>query len=627
MSTCKYCYDEHGKAHGNRGKKPTQKQLAALTEGRNEEPDNIDLSLDYDVYEIKGRLPDYDVLLQRIEDLVTKLWDNDLDKSASYGNDTGIFTRDDIDSNDDILKMDSEDVDYDRSNSDRLTIPDFESKVALTDIFTQFNTIEFFNSKDSRTNFIYLVNSSIQKAIDTMITIQPSLMDNLDIMFKGGTTLRIIVKEILRNFTHSVETYLNELSKRSIKLSDYDFEVVSNKDIPSELLTKINVILYVIVLELRNYLHKNSVFYFDFFKLNKSIQQQKLTEVSHKVNTLFQGISDTEYFYNSKLDFIEFGNNCTDFKDKVFNLNITKQTYLKYKYIFDSETENTSECRTDFTIISDLTGADTDVGVISSKLLLKKYYNLPSTIVNLALGERKSGYRLYATHNPDIMFHNESKIVNFSLNRIKFSYTLYITSATGIKYKLDIPGEVLDISHALKNDRRKTAYNGPISGLEFLKEFKFVNNDLVYTSYNLFGHYKDIASILFQETDHNPWLAPKYEKRINRILLIAYIAYFANRRGFRNKVKALEEIVNSFKSNTKVTTIGDPILRDLYNSIFLSINTSPESSVFLTTVINSSEYILKAFKAQRYQTFDQTFNIDHNTTSAMSLSLDYKELY
>lgn len=634
MSGCKYCYNKDGKPHGNKGKTPTQKQLDALAKGRNkpEEPSEVDLSLVYDVYQIKQRLPNYNLLLTRVEGIVNTLWSKDLGKSASYGDDSGLFTKDDIDNSDDILKMESEDIDYDQSNDDRLSIPDFESKVALTDVFTQFNTIEFFNSKESRTNFIYLVNGVIERAINTMISIDSDLSDKLDIMFKGGTTLRIIVKEILRNFTHSVETYLNELAKRSIKLSDFDFEVVSNKDLPSDLLTKINLILYVVVLELRNYLHQNSTFYFDFFKLNKSIQQQKLTEVIDKVNKLFQEIDDTEYFYNSKLDFIEFGNKCTadtklDFKSKLFNVNVTKQEYLKYKYIFDSETENTSECRTDFAIISDLTGVNPEVGVMSSKLLLKKFYKLPADISNLALGQRNQGHRLYATHNPDIMFQNESKIVNFSLNRIKFSYTLYITSATGIKYKLDIPGEVLDLSHALKNDRRKTSYNGPISSLNFLNEFKFVNNDLSYLSYNLFGHYKDIASILFQETDNNPWFAPKYEKRINRILLIAFIAYFANRKGFRNKVKVLEQIVESFKTRTKNTKVNDPILGNLYDSIFNSIKPSSESDTFMSTVVKSSEFLLNAFEAQRHQTFDQTFSINKDNTSSMTLSLDYRELY
>lgn len=635
MSTCKYCYDKHGKPHGNKGKIPTQKQLEALAKGRNKpgEPPEVNLGLVYDVYKIKERLPNYGLLLTRIETIVNQLWSKDLGKSASYGDSSGLFTKDDLDNSDDILKMESDDIDYDKSNSDRLLIPNFESKVALTDVFTQFNTIEFFNSKESRTNFIYLVNGVIQKAVNTMISIQSDLADNLDIMFKGGTTLRIIIKEVLRNFTHSVENYLNELSKKSIKLSDFDFEVISNKDLPSDLLTKINLILYVVVLELRNYLHQNSEFYFDFFKLKKSVQQQKLTEVVHKVNKLFQEIDDTEYFYNSKLDFIEFGNRCTadtrlDFTEKIFNKKVTKQEYLKYKYIFDSETENTSECRTDFTIISDLTGTNPDVGVMSSKLLLNKFYKLPADISNLALGERNQGHRLYATHNPDIMFHNESKIVNFTLNRIKFSYTLYITSAAGIKYKLDIPGEVLDLSHALKNDRRKISYNEPISGLSFLDEFKFVNNDLSYLSYNLFGHYKDIASILFEETANNPWIAPKYEKRINRILLIAFISYFANRKGFRNKVRLLEQIVESFKSLNKIPGVNDPILGHLYNNIFDSIKPSlSESDSFMAAVVKSAQFLLNAFKAQRYQTFDQTFSTDENHTSAMSLSLDYKELY
>ena len=632
MSTCKYCYNKSGKPHGNREKAPTQKQLDALDKGRKPiAPPEVDLNLVYDLYQIEGKLPNYDILLTRTENIVNQLWSKDLGKSASYGDGSGIFTKDDLDSAD-ILKMESEDVDYDKSNSDRLTIPDFESKVALTDIFTQFNTIEFFNTKESRTNFIYLVNGVVRKAVNTMISIQPDLSDNLDIMFKGGTTLRIIVKEALRNFTHSVENYLNELSKKSIKLSDFDFEVISNKDLPSDLLTKINLILYIVVLELRNYLHQNTEFYFDFFKLKKSIQQQKLTEVVHKVNKLFQEIDDTEYFYNSKLDFIEFGNRCTadtrfDFTEKVFNKKVTKREYLKYKYIFDSETENTSECRTDFTIISDLTGTNTDVGVMSSKLLLKKFYKLSADISDLALGERNQGHRLYATHNPDIMFQNEAKVVNFSLNRIKFSYTLYITSAAGIKYKLDIPGEVLDISHALKNDRRKISYNGPISGLSFLDEFKFVNNDLSYLSYNLFGHYKDIASILFDETANNPWLAPKYEKRISRILLIAFISYFANRKGFRNKVLLLEQIVESFKSLNKIPRVNDPILGNLYNNIFDSIKPTSESDTFMGTVVKSADFLLNAFKAQRYQTFDQTFSTDENQTSAMSLSLDYKELY
>ena len=625
MSDCKYCMNKSGKKHGNRGREPTKKQLEALRLGREirDTPDPIDLKIGFDYTNIREGLPNLDMLLDRVRKITTQTWDNIKNKPASHGK-GGLFKNI---NNPDILPMSDEDIDYTLSNEQKFKFPDFEEKVGISDIFTQFNTIEFFNNKESRTNFIYLINEVYNTMIAELTILVPELKDRIGIMFKGGTTMRIITKELVRNFTHQIENYINELSKRSIKLSDYDFEIVSRKEISTEVLTKINLLTYLVMLELRNYLHQYRSFYFDFFKLNQDIQKERLISVMEKGNKLFSSSEGT--FKDSVIDFIEFGDKCSTFNKKVFTHDVTFQQYQRYKYLFQTEEKDqTSECRTDFMIISSMNEDDSNVGVASSHVVLKKYYNLPDEIVNLAIFNRGMGKRLYSTHNPNISFKNGGLSVNFALNRIKFSYTLYITSPNG-KYKLDIPGEVLDLSHALTADRRKNSYDKPIHQLEFLQQFSFINNDLKYLSYNLFGHYKDINSIIFAETSYEPWTDHKYEKRLARLILISILAFFQVKgKTYKSKLKTVDNMISSIKSGEKLDNISDfVILNDLYNNIFLSINSSNESKLFINKVIMYIEMLLNAFKAQHYQTFNQVFTTDKEGLSNMSLTLDYEQLY
>ena len=84
-------------------------------------------------------------------------------------------------------------------------------------------------------------------------------------MFKGGNTFRIVIKELIRNFEAKTEKYMLGLINSYIKIGDFDFEIISN-GLPVDIVTKINMISYTVMLRLRNYLVDNNLF--DFFNYN-----------------------------------------------------------------------------------------------------------------------------------------------------------------------------------------------------------------------------------------------------------------------------------------------------------------------------------------------------------------------
>lgn len=690
MST-KNCPDNCSRIHGNKGKKPTAKQLEALRKGRETlarkisgragaaaggpAPVGLDpppvLNIDYNQEIIHDRVPDIKSLLVDVRNIVRSAWNIEtIQKMASYHDSVPISVNN------------YEDKDYDKSslNSDRdilfkyqeleasqdfLVIddelsksgPNFSDKKPLMDVITDFNTVNFFATKTTRTNFIYVCNMALAAMTDEMSRL--GLGNKIDVMFKGGTTMRMLVKELIRNFTLEVENYLNELLKKSVKLSDYDFEVVTQAHLPESVMSKINVITYLVVLRIRNYLEQHQEFYFDFFKLTDQAQQKKISQLKDKLQTVIDQKEPDSFFHGCKIDFMEYKGDCNDYGAKSFNIAVDPSRAMEYQYLAsiekavnESEGEDgasasasTSTCRTDFAIVIDHTGKNHNVGVISAFRLLYGHYRLPAGFSTLAKSSRSTGSRFYATHNPliqwmAVMGGKDLKKIKFALNRIKYNYTIYFTK-DGQKLKLDLAGEVLDVSHAHNDDRKKIKYDRPIPDLTFLRRFNFMNNDLEYLSYTLGGHISDIASIIFLETGYHPWADHKYAKRIQRIIIIACLLHFNQESGkFSDKLQHIQRIIEEIKqangsrnySESDSPLIVDKLATDIIRSINTGLKSTDvevrgKSTEFKATCIKNFNDIYKAFLSQYHSTRNQVVRYGSKGLDTTTLNLNYDNVY
>lgn len=673
----KDCPGGCSRIHGNKGKKPTKKQLEALRKGREAlarkisgnsmgagtgMPVNVgprpDLDINFDQEQIHDRLPGINDLITDVKLIVRDAWGiNELGRPATYQDgavpvnnyddqdyDGTLFKYRDLETSDDFLVID------DKLSSSG---PKFSDKKPLMDVITDFNTMNFFATKTTRTNFIYLSNLALSTMTQEMSRL--GLGNKIDVMFKGGTTMRILVKELVRNFTLSVENYLNELIKKSVKLSDYDFEVVTQAHLPESVMSKINMISYLVVLRIRNYLEQYPVFYFDFFKLTEQAQQKKISQLKDKLQNVIDAKEPDSFFYGCNIDFMEYKGECTDSSGKRFDINVDPKVADQYQYISsversvvasESGAKKESTCRTDFAIVIDRNARNPNIGVISAFRLLYGHYNLPASFSTLAKSSRSKGSRFYATHNPLIQWMailggKDQKRIKFALNRIKYNYTIYFTK-NGQRLKLDLPGEVLDVSHAHNDDRKKVKFDRPIPELNFLQRYNFINNDLDYLSYNLEGHISDIASIIFLETGYQPWVDHKYAKRIQRIIIIASLLYFNQPSGTYikklNNMKHITEEIKQSNGTKKYKILKDRhvVMDKLAHDIIHSINNGLKSSdpevrahttEFKATCIKTFNQIYKAFLNQYHSTRNQVISYDTKGISTSPLNIEYPNVY
>jgi hypothetical protein len=612
------------------------------------------LDINYEPVNISDGLPEFDELIDEIRIIVRELWTQTeppgLDRITGYTSilnqrqmPTPLFVYKDLD-NEAILHITKE-------NS---IGPNFNEKKPLMDIVTDFNTVNFFSTKETRTNFIYVANSVLTTMVDEMqryLSDEIGKNDCIGVMFKGGTTMRVLVKELVRNFTAEVENYVNEMIKNSVKLSDYDFEIVTQFGVPERIIVKINAISYLCLLKLRNYLETHRTFYFDFFKLTPEVQRWKLRELKVKLQ---QKADEQEDYFLQTIDYIEFDGSCINAADKLFDVQGIPHDLKQYKYILQMQPEESvSTCRTDFAIIVDLAHKLQDVGVISTHKLLSEFYHLDERFYSMAKTSRQTGSHFYVTHNPTIEWGKHDQTTHFALNRIKYNYTVYFTDRQGDKFMIDIPGEILDLSHAHGNDRKKVMYSKEISKLRFLERFKFVNNDLEYLSYSLHGHIKDIGGILFPETGYQPWEDQKYGKRIQRIIIIATLLYF-NQEGlgsYYDKIRSIANTIEAIESNRMipedqahnvVEQLSHNIVRCYHVGMerYGQLQPGDEKDIlmhniheFKQTCIATMTKMHQALQAQEYYTRNQSLTYSHNTKgqatglTTLPLNLDYPNIY
>ena len=227
-------------------------------------------------------------LKDKIKKLVNDNWDNPvLNKRCTYNsdnNDNDLFTNEQLTNrvykrrhqiNDipdnlyNILDTDLPipDIPYNPGRETSYGLNNTNAKKNLQQIATDFNTIHLIGSKLTRLRFIKLIIETFTIFYQEIYTKHDNLNENnLNITLKGGIPLRFVMKELIRNFSTNIENYIYHNIKKIIKFSDYDFEMISNRNITLSTKIKINTLSYIVVLLIKDYLINNYSFFFDFFE-------------------------------------------------------------------------------------------------------------------------------------------------------------------------------------------------------------------------------------------------------------------------------------------------------------------------------------------------------------------------
>jgi hypothetical protein len=116
-------------------------------------------------------------------------------------------------------------------------------------------------------------------------------------------------------------------------------------------------------------------------------------------------------------------------------------------------------------------------------------------------------------------------------------------------------GEILDLSHAGTKDRRKSVE--PVFPSDKIRKYKFFGYDLEFKSYSLAGFYQDLNSILFPETNWQPWMDVKYKKRIYRIIYVCVLHFFSveldSDLTYLERLQYMNNIIDALQTNKTLT--------------------------------------------------------------------------
>ena len=553
----------------------------------------------------------------------------------------------------------------DNSNSSNLKKNDFITKLKnmdysktnkkfLEDIFTDFNTVHFFNSLISRLRFIKLVIYTFNEFFKVIYQKDTRFnANNLNLMFKGGTVIRFILTEYMRGFSKNIQDFIKHDIKKNIKMSDYDFEFMSSSNISQDDFIQLNMLIYLVTILIRNNLYRNRHFMFDFFQLSEKTQIKKIKEVKCKLQKEIdhnsKNMVDNNLFKNINIQYIDFigcsNNILISPKPKDSNI------LTRYKSI--NNTHNHQYCKKDYGIIADGSNLSTDKLHLIQAMDLLQLYKIPDDIIKNIIYPYKSfnkdepGRNIYnrfiATHNPLVENSDDpNNIIKFQLNRIKYIYNIYFSKEININgnkqtlyIKFPLLGEILDLSHAYLADRKKNKFTIDFNRNQYFQQYSFLNYQLDFYSYSVIGLIADLDSIIFDETHYQPWNDIKYAKRLKRILYLYIFYLFSNEINdeYNNKVLDLQLLVqlcgNNFKQfdrnlfNIKKSNVFNRLIEALYKT---SHNKKqPQYKQYKIDLMECLNNLLLIFKAQK--TTSKQFQLNIGYLSNQLLNIEFPSLY
>ncbi len=497
---------------------------------------------------------------------------------------------------------------------------DFEKNLCkknFLDIMTEFiNKDKCFNDNNIIyiERFQYLVN----KVFNVLINLYKEYLkqttnqdlSDFDILFiyKGGTTMKILFdkyKKIFENFN-----FFNELTS-NFKRSDSDYSIFINPNLRNynNIYTEINLISARALLLIKKIINDNKNFIIPFNTINKSdilnliikmndklvdIKKQELCSNFNNVESII-GISyfDKTLFLTENLTNLNI-NNIDNFDDRVTNNNINE--FIQKKHVNPS--------KNDFFITFDILNKN------------NRY------IGNI---DTKNKSPIYLSINETNEYINNGNLTAFCLQRLKLNFIIYYKTYDN-KYGLfNAPSELVDVSimKQYSNDLKKIYEN---IEYEFANYIYTSNNNLQiqFKSYSLYGHISDLSLVLFIQSP-KPWINPKYEKRINRLMYFIILELFSigditktiyillilekifnSTTNLDNKNKYFDKLKDEI-NNLKIKKINlgidklikyyQPIINKYYNSNN-SLNSDFKNMYklnkiiydFINKIINSNEY-------------------------------------
>ena len=486
-----------------------------------------------------------------------------------------------------------------------------EDRRPLNDCVTDFVTTHFFEHSEDRIRFILLVSVVYERFFATVCaeiskTDKRRLpTDALLLMFKGGMSLRMNLLEMARNLSSAAEGDIALFLRDELKMSDFDFEIISNPTyITPDDVCRINILSYIVIQHLRSYLLEYSDTYFTFFRYSSAYKKQILDKLRTAMQSKLTQQPRSSPYAGARVDAIAISPvGCNKGSTIFSSLN---QRFDPTHYSMRTPRMDTRHpaYRADFAIIpcasltTQRTPTDPKICFTSSRDLLRAY--------GIRQG-RHPRSPLYATHNPYISFtagtsgtllehvpsgmcnlhqqDNKSKDrIAFQLNRIRYTCVVYLLHEDDQKTQEYITGELLDVSHAIATDSKRSCavcrtekpWSYATSSIRFYPNVRF-------SILNPHEQYRDHYFMLFKQAEF-PWLVPKYEKRLRRLVAIMVMFLFSSLArqqytewsllSFVDRITALGSIVTWFDHLRAGSVLSTETLRGIPLAYDLAVSVS-----------------------------------------------------
>jgi len=168
----------------------------------------------------------------------------------------------------------------------------------------------------------------------------------------------------------------------------------------------------------------------------------------------------------------------------------------------------------------------------------------------------------YITFNNMVHIAHKGIIINFDLMRIKFSTNLIGSNVlvNGKDQPIKIPSEFIDVSVPFFGDTARELFleNKQQHTTKIDLRNQNIGRNIVIQSYGLNDLIHDLQYVLFKQNHFIPWLDPKYNKRITRILFIGILdAYQDDCSGgvcVPNKMKTRRDMLDFFNTVLEYST-------------------------------------------------------------------------
>jgi hypothetical protein len=525
-------------------------------------------------------------LCKDIQDLVKMVWPNFLvNKRSSYESTDGasdLFSRPHMDLPHVVCpSMVAE------GWRDLLSIDDRKDVMKHT---TSFVTSYMLGSITTRLRFLKLVSYAFKVLFETIHTVYGDdrfMADSIFLVLKGGMALRMNILEMIRAFSSEMEGFMVDLLHAELKLSDFDFEVISS-GLTKDEVTRLNVVTFMVTMQIRNHIEDNREYYLDFFQYSEVHQRKLIATLHHQIEHACSQLPETSFFQNITIDHIAFGGDVPPINTAA--------------YVDRNTSSSARSDRSDFALVVDgrthLPVDDrSDLCFIAARQLLCIHYAIPEEVVNRLC--RRS--LLFVSHNPLIAFSEGTVNSAFQLNRIKYGFKIYF-QRQGALLQDYFPGELLDVSHQLHNDTRRTWNKNdrrhPLYHLSSIRHIK----DLRFNTLTPYGQIQEHRFMLFKAV-HFPWHVDKYEKRIVRLLCIFFLFVFSAqgpRYSFNRKLSLMDILKKDIENQTLNGILPPFIMRQLRSDVvdvFLrhQPDHSVEASRFRTSILEMLSTLIRIF--------------------------------